>query len=730
MKYKKLLLTTLMTACGATSYATAVDYKAGTTYQQGQEVNNAGSCYVCNIPGWCSSSAAWAYEPGKGTAWQEAWTEGCKDPGPSPQPVAEKTISVNLTGDSLPADAKIEFSSNGKVYTVNNNQITLPYSDTQAINYTISISGKDIGLISPDSFAMTKDTNSINLTYKAKPAPVPGKCDSIPSDVKDFIPNGEGGFWGGYSKGAFVKFDGNIYELVDSYWTSASPADDAGWKLCEAVVQANITVKTTGLPQTINKLNIKIGSELYTINPNNPEPITLGKGNYDVSAEKVLSSDASEIYVAKNIMPNPIIIDKDSSNIDLNINFEAEAVKPTQISFNVGYAEGTNPTSITATVSNTNGYKETIQLVAGANTVSLPSKGEFTIKPDGYKYNDTNYQANTLTVIDGKFKDGNSISYTPAGAWPEKSMVGYWGTWVWGQSADLADKLSQFADYYNVIVPGFVRVSGNEVSGFADAVNPDNFAEAVKRIHAKDGLVIASTGGANNTWQPTLSSDNTQLAKNIVNYLAENSMDGFDFDLEGDAIKGSDPSWTTQMQDLIGKMREYANSDKIKDKFPRGFFITAAPQTFVDTGIPASIYWTSTGGRYNIFKDMLPINACGGNICFDALLIQNYNNRNAPGWPNQDPTLSMKIAADTLKAANNTKTRIVIGDDFAPAENSYVSPQELQTAYTTGDNEGPALSSYNNFSGFMVWALGQNPSTIDAVDFGKQIAEFYPINDK
>ncbi|MDE4998752.1 hypothetical protein NAI79_10310, partial [Francisella tularensis subsp. holarctica] len=83
---------------------------------------------------------------------------------------------------------------------------------------------------------------------------------------------------------------------------------------------------------------------------------------------------------------------------------------------------------------------------------------------------------------------------------------------------------------------------GNEVSGFADAVNPDIFAEGVKRIHAKDGLVIASTGVANNTWQPTLSSDNTQLAKNIVNYLSENIMDGFDFDLEGDAIKGSDPS--------------------------------------------------------------------------------------------------------------------------------------------------------------------------------------------
>ena len=48
-----------------------------------------------------------------------------------------------------------------------------------------------------------------------------------------------------------------------------------GWVLCEAVVQANVHVKTTGLPQTINKLNIKIDSELYSINPNNPERINL-----------------------------------------------------------------------------------------------------------------------------------------------------------------------------------------------------------------------------------------------------------------------------------------------------------------------------------------------------------------------------------------------------------------------------------------------------------------------
>ena len=54
MKYKKLLISALLTACGATSYAAAVNYNAGTSYSKGQEVNNAGSCYVCDIPGWLS----------------------------------------------------------------------------------------------------------------------------------------------------------------------------------------------------------------------------------------------------------------------------------------------------------------------------------------------------------------------------------------------------------------------------------------------------------------------------------------------------------------------------------------------------------------------------------------------------------------------------------------------------------------------------------------------------
>lgn len=51
-------------------------YVAGTNYSLGQVVTNAGGSYTCQVPGWCSSPAAWAYAPGTGAHWQTAWTAG------------------------------------------------------------------------------------------------------------------------------------------------------------------------------------------------------------------------------------------------------------------------------------------------------------------------------------------------------------------------------------------------------------------------------------------------------------------------------------------------------------------------------------------------------------------------------------------------------------------------------------------------------------------------------
>ncbi len=54
-------------------------YVAGEGYVAGATVTNAGRSFVCVVAGWCSSPAAWAYEPGVGLYWETAWTEsgGC-----------------------------------------------------------------------------------------------------------------------------------------------------------------------------------------------------------------------------------------------------------------------------------------------------------------------------------------------------------------------------------------------------------------------------------------------------------------------------------------------------------------------------------------------------------------------------------------------------------------------------------------------------------------------------
>lgn len=49
-------------------------YAAGSSYSNGDFAQNLGNEYRCDVAGWCSSSAAWAYEPGVGLYWQSAWT--------------------------------------------------------------------------------------------------------------------------------------------------------------------------------------------------------------------------------------------------------------------------------------------------------------------------------------------------------------------------------------------------------------------------------------------------------------------------------------------------------------------------------------------------------------------------------------------------------------------------------------------------------------------------------
>ena len=86
-------------------------YVAGTAYKGGDIVTNYGLLYLCNegvtVP-WCSA-AAWAYEPGVGTAWAQAWsrTDGTTPKPDTPKPGTPKPGTPKpdkptvKTGDSI-----------------------------------------------------------------------------------------------------------------------------------------------------------------------------------------------------------------------------------------------------------------------------------------------------------------------------------------------------------------------------------------------------------------------------------------------------------------------------------------------------------------------------------------------------------------------------------------------------------------------------------------------------
>lgn len=87
----------------------AAQYNAGSGYRAGDLVSNAGGLYKCNIAGWCSSSAAWAYAPGVGAYWNQAWSKASECPTTSNKaPTA--IINGPYAGN---AGVAVAFSSHG-----------------------------------------------------------------------------------------------------------------------------------------------------------------------------------------------------------------------------------------------------------------------------------------------------------------------------------------------------------------------------------------------------------------------------------------------------------------------------------------------------------------------------------------------------------------------------------------------------------------------------------------
>lgn len=580
----KTILFAMAAAIGSTTAIAANPYVAGTQYHGGDQVTNDGAIFECQseqVAAWCSSSAAWAYAPGTGIAWQTAWKEvdgGGSDPQPDPDP-----------------------------------------------------------------------------------KPQPGKvCQGEGAfDAKEFAirawPNDHYGSSDGISE--YATYNGNLWHA--KWWTASVPGNDPAWEKCAPITIGTVIIKADNLPNK-DKFDIKIGDKSYTVSKSGSS-IELPKGDYSVSVDSIIDINNNTYYQAKNIDDLHI---NEKGNYELTIHFSKSQLPVKQYEFYVKF-EGDHPSSFPSLaidgMDNSYHLDTTSYMTDHKLKIELPVFGSYEFKPGSYKVGNDIYTANTISIINGEFDGVNVMTYQKE-EFPAKVVGGYTTTWD-----KKIPNLNDMADEgYNVAVLAFAKVDGTKVGLFDDAkIGTGNDVTWKFDYQAKDApLVIMSFGGINyeNTWKPDLSDQGIkEIAKNTVNFLAENHLNGVDFDLEltSPGIDDQNVSVVDGKQTypkitaLISAIRKEANIRK--NDFPGGFYITAAPQTSGN-----DLYWAASGNKS--FDSMLDPKACDGNTCFDALFVQNYNSAR------MSPEKAYDITTNLLAKSGNKTTKFVMGYDLAPGE--------------------------------------------------------------
>jgi len=252
------------------------------------------------------------------------------------------------------------------------------------------------------------------------------------------------------------------------------------------------------------------------------------------------------------------------------------------------------------------------------------------------------------------------------------------------------------ANGYTVAVLAFANVTGTTVALTDNATIGSRPTDLFQYNYKAEGqaLVILSLGGYDPAPFENAALDKpTELAKSLIDYCSSHYLHGIDFDLE-DKVTGLYPNGNThstkdkegnethslgigetlerapkykKITDLLVELRKQAEARQ--HEFPRGFYITAAPQTSHDRWGAAEqgdevpekrLFWAAAGATHAYFDSLLKEDACDGDVCFDALFLQNYNAQR------MHPEAAFKLTKDAL--GGNKKTIILMGYDLEAAE--------------------------------------------------------------
>ncbi|WP_421897863.1 glycosyl hydrolase family 18 protein [Marinoscillum sp.] len=167
-------------------------------YSAGSQVQNDGSIYQCKeypYSGWCNG-AAWAYEPGSGSYWQDAWTyvDECGTGGSNTPPTASIsspannasfTTGADITISANAADAdgsvsKVQFFQNGNLL---GEDTSAPYS----FNWTnVSAGSYSLTVVATDNESAATTSSAISITVETQGNNPPTASITAPANGASF----------------------------------------------------------------------------------------------------------------------------------------------------------------------------------------------------------------------------------------------------------------------------------------------------------------------------------------------------------------------------------------------------------------------------------------------------------------------------------------------------------------------------------------------------------------
>lgn len=170
--------TAVATVTDGSSSCTGTSYVAGTSYSIGQSVSNNSEEFICDVAGWCSSAAAWAYEPGVGAHWQSAWTKvgSCTTGNLAPTANANGPYTATL-GNAIVFSSVGSTDSDGSIASyswsfgdsnsTNSQNPSHTYSAVGSYTVTLTVTDND-GATTSSTAVATVTNNSGNLAPTAE----------------------------------------------------------------------------------------------------------------------------------------------------------------------------------------------------------------------------------------------------------------------------------------------------------------------------------------------------------------------------------------------------------------------------------------------------------------------------------------------------------------------------------------------------------------------------------